>query len=66
MVKKQLTFEVFKAALDKNWDLFNGNFKEERFEALLNEKNFQTSIEERELLRIELKKKGFFEGKFVD
>jgi hypothetical protein len=60
--RKELTIEAFRHELGEKFTQWNGKFKIEKFEALLNKYNFDTDEIDRESLRIELKALGFFEG----
>jgi hypothetical protein len=58
--KKKLTLLVFQQELRDNFNLWQGEFNEEKFEALLDHYNFETHIIGRESLRIQLRRLGFF------
>jgi hypothetical protein len=62
MEKKKLTIEAFQHELGDKFDQWKGNWKEEKFDALLKKYNFEEDEADRESLRIELKNLGFFKG----
>ena len=62
MAKKELTLEAFKREFGDRWNEMKGNWKEEKFDSLLNKYNFEEDEVDREFLRVQLKNLGFFEG----
>jgi len=54
------TVEAFKATLGENYDILLGKFEEGKFEALLDEQNFEKSVLGRATLKVKLEAEGFF------
>lgn len=57
----EFTIESFQKALGDVYEKLDGKFKEKKFDELLNEFKFGTSVSRREILRSALKERGFFE-----
>jgi hypothetical protein len=56
-----LTLDELKKVLGSAYEEFKGNFPEPKFQKLLDKYKFDPDDIDRELLRIALKKEGFFE-----
>ena len=61
MEYKSLNVDVFKKTLGSDYEELKGNFNAKLFGELLDQYRFDLNKHGRELLRIALKKEGFFE-----
>jgi hypothetical protein len=60
MATKRTTLEEFKAAIGGVYDVLKGKFEEGKFEALLDEQNFENGVLIRSTLKAMLEEEGFF------